>query len=484
MRLAETLRSSTFKLALIAIGLFGVIVLVLFGYVYLSTTSYVRARLDNAVVAEQQVLQRTYDREGRGGLIALIQQRTADEGFRDNTYLLADSSYHFVIGNLKESPSELKGAEAKQTFRVPAWKTDPTQRTAMRTVLMTFPNGDHLLLGKIANDLEVYTGNIRTAFIVGIALICILASVAGVLVTRRTVRRIEAINATSRAIMQRGLDTRIPLRGTNDEWDQVAANLNSMLDRIEALMEEVKQVTDNVAHDLRTPLTRIRGRLEMASHCERDNEADQELIADTIASLDGVLRIFSSLTRIAQIEAKAQKAAFRTVNIAEITRETVELYDAAAEEQGAHLNFVGGRQVYVTGDRDLIFDAVANLVDNAIKHGRPAGNVTVAVTENSEGEAIISVIDDGPGIPAAERQNVFKRFYRLERSRHTAGNGLGLSLVAAVARLHCANLEFLDRLPGLQVRLKFPPNLIPSSQGETPETNWIGQEMKKRDTVQ
>jgi signal transduction histidine kinase len=140
--------------------------------------------------------------------------------------------------------------------------------------------------------------------------------------------------------------------------------------------------------------------------------------------------------------------------------------------------------VYVTGDRDLIFDAVANLVDNAIKHGRPAGNVTVAVTENSEGEAIISVIDDGPGIPAAERQNVFKRFYRLERSRHTAGNGLGLSLVAAVARLHCANLEFLDRLPGLQVRLKFPPNLIPSSQGETPETNWIGQEMKKRDTVQ
>ena len=131
MRLAETLRSSTFKLALIAIGLFGVIVLVLFGYVYLSTTSYVRARLDNAVVAEQQVLQRTYDREGRGGLIALIQQRTADEGFQDNTYLLADSSYHFVIGNLKEWPSELKGAEAKQTFRVPAWKTDPTQRTAI-----------------------------------------------------------------------------------------------------------------------------------------------------------------------------------------------------------------------------------------------------------------------------------------------------------------------------------------------------------------
>ena len=483
VRLAETLRSSTFKLALIAIGLFGAIVLALFGYVYFSTISYVRGRLDSALVAEQLVLQGAYDGGGRGSLIAIIRQRTGDEVFRDNVYLLADPSYHFVAGNMKAWPSELMGTGAWEAFRAPAWKAEPTKRTALRTVLMTFPNGDHLLLGKNANDLEAYTGNIKTGFIVGIALICILASMAGVLVTRRTVGRIEAINATTRAIMQRGLDTRIPLRGMNDEWDQVAVNLNSMLDRIEALMEEVKQVTDNVAHDLRTPLTRIRGRLEKAFHRERDTEADQELIADTIANLDGVLRIFSSLTRIAQIEAKAQKVAFRAVNVAEITRETVELYDAAAEEHGTHLNFVGGRQICVTGDRDLIFDAIANLVDNAIKHGRPAGNVTVAVTENSEGAAVISVIDDGPGIPAAEQQNVFKRFYPLERSRHKAGNGLGLSLVAAVARLHNANIEFLDGFPGLQVRLIFPANVIPSSQGETPETNSDRQEMKKNDAV-
>ena len=479
VRLAETLRSSTFKLALIAIGLFGAIVLALFGYVYLSTISYVRGRLDSALVAEQLVLQSAYDSGGRAGLIATIRQRTGDEAFRDNAYLLADPSYRFIAGNMKAWPSDLAGT----AFRGPAWKAEPTQRTALRIVLMTFPNGDHLLLGKNANDLEAYTGNIKTGFIVGIALICILASMAGVLVTRRTVGRIEAINATTRAIMQRGLDTRIPLRGMNDEWDQVAANLNSMLDRIEALMEEVKQVTDNVAHDLRTPLTRIRGRLEKALHRERDNEADQELIADTIANLDGVLRIFSSLTRIAQIEAKAQKVAFRAVNVAEITRETVELYDAAAEEHGTHLDFVGGRQVCVTGDRDLIFDAIANLVDNAIKHGRPAGNVTVAVTENSDSAAVVSVIDDGPGIPAAEQQNVFKRFYRLERSRHKAGNGLGISLVAAVARLHNASIEFLDRFPGLHVRLIFPANVISSPQGETSETNCVRQEMKRHDAV-
>jgi signal transduction histidine kinase len=158
------------------------------------------------------------------------------------------------------------------------------------------------------------------------------------------------------------------------------------------------------------------------------------------------------------------------VNIAGITREIVELYDAAAEEKGAHLNFVGDERVSVTGDRDLIFDAVANLVDNAIKHGRPAGHVTVEVAENSEGAAVISVADDGPGIPAAEHQNVFKRFYRLEPSRRTVGNGLGLSLVAAVARLHGARIEMLDNLPGLKFRLLFPVSLISNSKMEKRKT--------------
>jgi signal transduction histidine kinase len=256
--------------------------------------------------------------------------------------------------------------------------------------------------------------------------------------------------------MRSGLDERIPLRGTDDEWDRVAENLNSMLDRIETLMQEVKQVTDNVAHDLRTPLARMRGRLENAYHSRRDPGGDQALIGDTLANLDAVLRIFASITRISQIEAKAQKIAFRTVNITKLMTEIVDLYDAAAEEKGVHLRLVGNEQVLVTGDRDLIFDAVANLVDNAIKHGRAAGQVIVEVAESSDGGATVTVADDGPGIPTVEYTNVFKRFYRLERSRKTAGNGLGLSLVAAVARLHGAHIEMFDNLPGLKVRLLFP----------------------------
>src|SRR5258708_19822654 len=171
--------------------------------------------------------------------------------------------------------------------------------------------------------------------------------------------------------MLSGLDQRIPLRGTHDEWDRVAENLNLMLDRIETLMGEVKQVSDNVAHDLRTALTRMRGGLEKAYHGERIGADDQSLIGDTIADLDAVLRIFSSITRIAQIETQARKGAFRTVNLAKIASEVVELYDAAAEADGTRLTVVGDREVLVTADRDLLFDAISNLVDNAIKHRPP-----------------------------------------------------------------------------------------------------------------
>jgi signal transduction histidine kinase len=258
--------------------------------------------------------------------------------------------------------------------------------------------------------------------------------------------------------MHSGLGKRISLRGTRDEWDQLAENLNLMLDRIEGLMGDVKQVTDNVAHDLRTPLARMRGRLEKAYNSQRDSVHDQLLIADTIVDLDAVLRMFTSLVRISQIETNDRTAAFHTVNLTEIAKEVAELYDAAAEQKATHLTVNTDLQVTVQGDRDLLFDAVANLVDNAIKHGRDAGHVNVEVNQNDE-VAVVSVCDDGPGIPADECQQVFKRFYRLERSRRTPGNGLGLSLVAAVTRLHGARIEMTDNAPGLKVQLQIPTRM-------------------------
>ena len=325
----------------------------------------------------------------------------------------------------------------------------------LRVDAAVLPDGSRLLVGKDIDDLRRLAAKINTALALATLMIFVLAGVVTIYVSRRTVGRIESINAISRSIMQSDLGKRIPLRGTRDEWDRLAQNLNLMLDRIERLMGEVKQATDNVAHDLRTPLTRMRGRLEKASGRPREDANDQALIGDTIAELDRVLTMFASLTRISQIEAKDGAAIFRTVNLADIAAEVVELFDAAAEHERVTLTASGDPAAFVTGDRDLLFDAVANLVDNAIKHGRDAGRVRVEVTCRDSGAAI-AVCDDGPGIPDHERQHVLKRFYRLERSRRTPGNGLGLSLVAAVAHLHGADIEMSDNMPGLAFRVTFP----------------------------
>jgi len=450
--LTKTLTSSTFKLALIAIGTFGAIVSVIFSYVYLSTISYVRSRSDRAILTDYSILRDAYQGSGRDGLIDAIRQRMAYEGSADRVYILVNPSSAVLGGNIQTWPAAVTAASGWTEFRAPhsaGTRTEPL----VRAMVEKFPSGDRLLVGRDISDLDTFTWRIKAAAVSGVALIFVLAAMASILVTRRTVGRIEQIDATSRAIMQSGLDKRIPLRGTNDEWDRVAENLNLMLDRIETLMGEVKQVSDNVAHDLRTPLTRMRGRLEKAYHVERASEADQSLIGDTIADLDSVLRIFSSITRIAQIEAEGRKDAFRQVNLVEIASKVVELYDAAAEQDGTRLSLVG-RDVTVTGDGDLIFDAIANLVDNAIKHGRAGGEVQVRI-ESADGEPVISIADNGPGIPVDEREHVFKRFYRLQQSRYTPGHGLGLSLVAAVARLHGARIEMLDNAPGLEFRLRF-----------------------------
>jgi signal transduction histidine kinase len=452
--LAKTLRSSTFKWALIWIAIFGAVVIALFNYVYWSTAAYVQGRSDRAIAAEHTILRKIYDGAGRNGLIGAVEDRIAEGRSEGGVYVLADPSFTPLAGNLKVWPPTLMRSAGWENFTAREWKPEAPNRPTLRAVFDTLPNGDHLLVGKEIHDLDEFTKKIKTALLWSIALIFALAGVASVSVTRRTVGRIEAINTTSQAIMQSGLGKRIPLRGRRDEWDQLAGNLNSMLERIETLMAEVKQVSDNIAHDLRTPLTRMRGRLEKAHARQRNGDHDPALIDDTMADLDAVLRMFSSLTRISQIEAGDRTFAFRPVNLSDIASEVVELFDAAAEDKHVHLAAVVDQSVLVTGDRDLLFDAVANLVDNAIKYGREAGRVTVEVTRN--GDALISVADDGPGIPVNERQNVFKRFYRLEQSRRTPGNGLGLSLVAAVARLHGAGIEMVDNAPGLKFRLRFP----------------------------
>jgi signal transduction histidine kinase len=430
-------------------------VVALLWFVYSSTASYVLARSDRAIDIDRAILLAAYDSAGRDGLVATINKLIADKRFEDSVVLLVDRSFAAVAGNLRSWPPNLVGNAGRTRFEAGEQNLKTSDHRQLWAAFETLADGSHLLVGQDISDRDQLAKSIYLSLALFVLLMFVLAVVAGVSVTRRTVGRIETINATTRAIMQSGLGEHVPLFGSKDEWDQLAENLNSMLDRIEILMGEVRQATDNVAHDLRTPLTRMRGRLEKAYIGGRDSEADRSLIADTLADLDDVLRMFSSLTRISQIEITTRTMAFRSVDLVEIAQAVVELFDAAAEDKNINLQIIADRPVLITGDRDLLFDAVANIVDNAIKHGRDAGEVTVELNCGAV-RAAISVADDGPGIPADEHQHVFRRFYRLERSRRTPGNGLGLSLVAAVARLHEADIKLFDNAPGLKIELQFP----------------------------
>lgn len=452
MLIAKTLRSSTFRAALIWIVGFGAIVVGLFVFVYWSTASYVLDRSDRGIDRDRAVLLAAFAAGGRDELITAINKQAGlhpDRGI----YLLTDARFAPLAGNRTTWPAALSGNAGRANVDAAEPSSTAADRGLMRAAFDTLPDGSHLLVGREVTDLSQFVRKIYLALALVLVLVFVLAIAAAVTVTRRTVSRIESINATSRAIMQSGLGERVPLYGSKDEWDQLAENLNSMLDRIGVLIGEVKQATDNVAHDLRTPLTRMRGRLESAGSRPRDAAADQLLITDTMTDLDDVLRMFSALTRISQIETTTQTAGFRPVDLVEIGESVADLYDAAAEEKKVDLQVIGQKPMLITGDRDLLFDALANLVDNAIKHGREAGKVVVRLDRCDDG-AVISVADNGPGIPLDEQPYVFRRFYRLERSRCTPGNGLGLSLVAAVARLHDARVELSDNAPGLKVEMR------------------------------
>jgi signal transduction histidine kinase len=453
--LSKTLRSSTLKLAFIYVTAFSSAIFIVLGYVYWSTVTYVTDKFDRSIVAENALLLKTSENASRDDLISLINQRSADEFSDDWAYLLADASFVYIAGNLKSWPATLQGDHGWGNFTPVDRQRKPTEPPRIRATYQVLPDGYHLLLGRKADDLEHFGEKITIGVAWAAGLFLALAAAAGISTSRRSVARIEAINTTSREIIRTGLRERIPVRGTGDEWDGLAGNLNSMLDRIQGLVEANRQVSDNVAHDLRTPLTRMRGRLERAYNRQLDLDQYRALIGDTMTELDEILRTFSSLLRIAQIETRDRTAGFRNIDLTEIAREVVELFDAAAEENAVRLQLSKSDRVGAVGDRDLLFDAISNLVDNAIKHGGSKGRVTVAVSRNTDGP-VLMIADRGPGIPIEERKHVLRRFYRLERSRNSPGNGLGLSLVAAVANLHGAHIEMADNFPGLRIELHFP----------------------------
>ena len=453
------LKSSTFRLALLYMGLFSVSVVALLGFIYWSTAGYMIRQTEATIEAEIEALAERYRSTSLQGLVRLIRERLERDPTAGPVYLLTDAQYRPLIGNLDRWPS---ADVARETNRQ-GWvrleiegSADNGEAEPARALARVFvlPGGLHLLAGRDVRELESTRTLIGRTLGWGLGLTVLLALAGGVAMSRGSARRIETIRQTGQEIIDGDLSRRIPRDHTGDDFDQLAAHLNHMLDRIEILMSGVREVSDNIAHDLRTPLARLRGQLEQL-RSEPDSARSQ--VETAIAEADALLATFNGLLRIARVESGA-RAEFGVIDLQQVVQDVAELYAPLAEHRRQQFEVISedspGR---IQGDRHLLFQSLANLLDNAIKYTPAAGKIQIALAQDEcEGVAQVTVTDTGPGIAPTYRNRVFARFFRLEQHRGSPGNGLGLSLVAAVARLHQATVSLGGDDQGLAVQMKFP----------------------------
>jgi signal transduction histidine kinase len=317
-------------------------------------------------------------------------------------------------------------------------------------------DGHRLLVGRSLADANRVKAAINRALGWGLALTIQLGVVGGYFTSRHLLQRVEEMSRTARNIFGGDTSQRMTLTGSDDEFDQLAQSFNEMMDELERLLEGIRTVSDNIAHDLRTPLNRIRSRIDLVLLGPATSETYHQTLEETLADADNLLATFNAILTISQAESAARLEQFERIDPARLAGDVVELYEPLAEEKTLTVTATTAPGLVVDGDRHLLFQALANLVDNAVKYTPPGGRVAVDVQASDSGAVRISVADSGPGIPEDSRQSALERFVRLDATRTTPGNGLGLSLVQAVARLHGAQLSLGDARPGLVVRLDFP----------------------------
>ncbi|UYN97582.1 MAG: HAMP domain-containing histidine kinase [Enhydrobacter sp.] len=445
---ARILRSATFRLALVYAGLFVVSVGALFATVYVTATRAMQDDMEAVLRTEALQLAEIHR---RGGLLVLAEQISRRLNFRTRGpiyYLLQGPSGQVVVGNLPG----MRPIEGVVDFDSDE-DGSPDRRAKLTGYGVRLGDGSFLLVAQDASRLTDMQRAIGRAFLWAGGLTLLLGIAGGLLLGRGFLRRIDTIGRTSAAIMEGDLGARIPLRGTNDEFDQLVVSLNAMLDRIQQLMEGVRQVSSDIAHDLRTPLGRLRHHLEEARDRAASPEELRATIEAAIAEADTLLETFSALLRIAQVEAGTQRSAFGEIDLTALLRSVAEAYAPSAEESRHAFASRIEDGLSLQGDRQLLAQMISNLVENALHH-TPAGTA-IELTARHAGTGVeIEVADNGPGIPEGEREKVFERFYRLDRSRSTQGSGLGLALVKAIAGLHGLAVSLEDRRPGTAVLLR------------------------------
>jgi signal transduction histidine kinase len=459
--LGKLLRTTAFQLTLVYLLIFVLFAASLLGYFALNTRRLITEQITNTVDAEITGLGEQYNQGGIRRLVIVVDLRSRRPG--SSLYLVTTATGEGLAGNVGSlEPGVLDNPGWLETsYRRLEAPEGIEHRALVRVVQLG--GGFRLLVGRDLEERERLYGIISNAGRWSFAVVVVLGLVGGFFVSRRVLKRIDAMTDTAQTIMAGDLAGRLPVAGTGDELDRLAEHLNAMLDRIESLMGGLKEVSDNIAHDLKTPLTRLKNRCEQALRNAKTDSDYRAVLEATMEESDDLIRTFDALLMIARAESGQARDNMTDFDAAEIARDVSDLYEPLAEEKGLVLKVEASVAAPIHANRELVSQALANLVDNAIKYAAPeAGKVNgtpaaIVVEASNEGDRILlTVADTGPGIPEADRGRVVERFVRLEQSRSEPGSGLGLSLAAAVARLHGGELKLEDNQPGLRGIIALP----------------------------
>ncbi len=459
--LGKLLRATAFRLALAILFLSAVGAGIVLTVIAWQVVSVVDREIAQTIDAEAKGLIDTFNNEGLRRLYAVIEARKREPGA--SLYLLTNPVGEPLAGNVEQIPAEvlLQPGFVPIVYRGNA----PGDRNRQALVgVYVLPGGFRLLIGHDLGDRARIGAVMVRALAISLVFFAALAAVGALFVARRVLQRIDDMNISARGIMAGDLTRRLPVSGSGDELDRLAEGLNEMLGRIAELMQGLREVSDNIAHDLRTPLTRLRNHAEAALAFGGDSAAYRLALEKTIEELDGLIKIFNALLLIARAEAGGDVEPLQLFDVGETARGVAELYDPIAEEEGVALTVRTEGALMVRGNRELIGQAIANLIDNALKYGAPnrgclgadAKPDVVIAARRSGDSVLLTIADRGPGIARSDRARVLDRFVRLEGSRSRPGSGLGLSLAAAVARMHGGSVELEDNEPGLRVHVTLP----------------------------
>lgn len=460
-RIRDLWRVTAFRLSAIYLCLFAVFAGILLFYVTGSAASILQTQNRETINEEIAELGRVYQNAGLVGLVRSIDRRSRQPGA--SLYLMTDATGRILAGNVESLEAGVLDDPGfvNRAFRYARFTEDPDDRyhSAIAQVIQ-LPNGLRILVGRDQTELDRIRLVVRNALILALCLMSVGALIAWFLVGRTALHRLNNMSLATARIMGGDLNERLPVAGTGDEFDRLSENLNVLLARISLLQEGLRQVSDNIAHDLKTPLTRLRNRIEAALY-RREDASPAELrgaLEGVMAEADGMIRTFDALLMISRVEAGSHPALKTEVDVAAIVRDVTELYEPSAEDAGGTLEVEAPTTLSAEVSRELIAQGLSNLIDNALKYGVPAeGPLRIRVVLRAEEKGFsLSVADNGPGIPADKRERVLERFYRLDSSRTKPGSGLGLSLVQAIAGIHGGRMSLDDADPGLIVTLTVP----------------------------